>query len=267
MQIPDLKTAVREIYAALKAQGDDLRPSPRLDALFEQLTELATSHSGQSHDLTPAEIEELQDICCRGTFQLERHWAEKILALPETGSIFESIPYIAEYRALTKFEWQALKSCAEHGDHNVLFCGGGPLPLTAMLLAREYGVPTTVIDYDAEAVRLSRQVVAKFGLAQMVTIVQADARDYEGYSRHNVIFVAAMAGMESAVKEAIFERISREVPEGSHILARSSRGNRMLLDRPLPAAAYENFSPLLEIHPYGSVVNSVILFQKKTISG
>lgn len=136
------------------------------------------------------------------------------------------------------------------------------MPLTAIMLAREFGVFSTVIDCDKAAVELSKKVINQLGLAAMIKIRHVDAREFEDYERFSVIFVAALAGLLPTDKENIFLRIKQKAKKETHIIARSSWGNRKLLYRPLSSDTYRYFEPVLRIDPYTDIVNSVVILKK-----
>ncbi len=60
--------------------------------------------------------------------------------------------------------------------HRVLCIGAGPLPVTAMEIARRCGARVTAIDICPRAVRLGRKAVAKQGLDGQVDIRYGDGR-------------------------------------------------------------------------------------------
>jgi nicotianamine synthase len=252
---------VRAIYREL-LNAASLRPSTAVNALFARLVRVALSPDVQVHDLSGEDIARLQALCGAGEYELERFWAEEMLNADDPQVALRRFPYFENYVALTNLEWSSLAACKRHRTHSILFCGGGPLPLTAILLALEHGVRSTVIDRSRDAVDLATRVVEALGLKNAITIVHADARLFESFKDYNTIFVAALAGADDRDKADIFGRIRLEAPEDVHVMARSSWGNRTLLYRPLPVTIYDDLVLVAEVRSPGDIVNSVVIFRR-----
>jgi nicotianamine synthase len=257
---------VRAIYQEL-SRVPSLRPSPGINELFARLVDAALARTPCPHGLSPDEVARLQALCGAGEYELERFWAEAIRNAGDPHAALKRFPYFHNYVTLANLEWSSLAACSRHRTHSVLFCGGGPLPLTAILLALEHGVRSTVIDAGREAVALSRRVVAALGLDRMLAIVHADARTYRLYRDYNTVFVAALAGADDCSKREIFKRIRLATSGDTHVMARSSWGNRALLYRPLPEAIYRELVPVAEVRPDTDVVNSIVIFRSRSYRG
>ena len=255
------KETIRKSYEEIRKAGD-LSPSSRINRLFGDLVREVTHTFDEEASLSPKEERLLQDLCSRAEYELERYWAKRIIASSSPQKELLRFPYFKNYFDLTRLEWLSLQSCQAHKNHKILFVGGGPLPLTAIMLAREFGAPSTVIDIDETAVALSRQLITRLGLGSMVRILRDDARQFRDYGKFSSIFVAALAGLLPSHKEDIFLRVKQKAKKETHIIARSSWGNRRLLYRPLSPKAYRHFEPVLQIDPYSDIVNSVVILKK-----
>ncbi|MDP3771283.1 MAG: nicotianamine synthase family protein [bacterium] len=252
---------IRRIYDELD-RAPELTPSPRINELFSALVRAVTScMDDERAPLTATETARLQDMCSRGEFELERHWAERITTAAHPEEELRRFPYLQNYRDLTTLEWSAFRECQQHAEHRVLFCGGGPLPLTAIMLAREFHVPSTVLDVDPSAVAAASALVERLGLTEHIRIVHADAMRFTAYDEYSVIFVAALAGLMPQEKEHIFAAIKAHAKPDTHIIARSSWGNRKLLYRPLSKHIEQQFQPVLRVDPRNDVVNSVVILK------
>ena len=253
-------TNVRNIYRELE-RAPSLAPSPRINELFAALVREVTSCLDERSPLTAVETARLQDLCNMGECELERYWAERIVSATNPEDELAQFPYLENYRDLTKLEWSSFRGCTQHTEHRVLFCGGGPLPLTAIMLAREWNVPSTVLDIDEHAVVQATALVACLGLTTLIRIVQADAAQFPAHSAYSVIFVAALAGLVPQEKEHIFSAIKTRANPDTHIIARSSWGNRKLLYRPLSKTIEQQFQPVLRVDPHNDIVNSVVILK------
>ncbi len=232
-------------------------PSKEVNGLFSELVSKATNTKDEER-LTPKEHIRLRDMCAVAEYELEKHWALKISSGENDLLDF---PYYENYADLTKIEMSALTLCKSHMKHRILFVGGGPLPMTAIILARTYGLRLTVIDNDPFAAELSLAVIRKLKLDKMIKVVLADACFFEKYQKFNTVFVAALAGAGYEQKERIFRRIKNRCEKETHIIARSSAGKRAMLYAPLPKSVYSILAPIFEISPYNRIINSVVIFK------
>ena len=247
---------LEEIYRQVTTLAD-YAPSPAVDSLFSALVSKAIDPFGDEM-LSKKQCGCLQKICAHAEYEMEKYWAQEIIAGNKTLNDF---PYYGNYTDLTRLEWNALNSCADHTDHRVLFVGSGPLPMTAIILALNHGVHSTLIDNDPVAVALSQTLLQTLNLQHMIDVVCAEGSLFDTYEDFNVIFVAALAGSDASQKEKIFEYIQKKTSTHCHIIARSSWGKRKMLYPPLPKKVYRLFKPLIEISPYNEIVNSVVILK------
>ena len=252
---------INKIYKQIKNE-QDLSPAPRINRLFGDLVQEVTHTFDEPAGLSQKEERLLQGVCSRAEYELERYWTERIVESRLPKKELAQFPYVKNYSDLTRLEWFSFQGCQTHKNHSVLFVGGGPLPLTAIMLAQNFGVSSTVIDCDKSAADLSKTLIDRLGLATMIKIRHIDAQQFEDYGRFSVIFIAALAGLLPTHKENIFLRIKQKAKKDTHIIARSSWGNRRLLYRPLSSGAYRHFEPILQIDPYTDIVNSVVILKK-----
>lgn len=248
---------INQIYTELKKLSD-LTPGPEVNALFENLVAWAVGlNVVQDDTLNSAEREDLQDICSRAEYEMEKYWAQKIIS----GEGLEQFWYYNNYSELTHLEWSSVCYCKEH-SHTVLFIGGGPLPMTSIILAKEHGVSSVVLEKDMQAYQLSKKVIETLGLQEKVKIVLVDAFEYKEYHAHNTIFVAALVGSDDDKKIKLFEYIKEHSGEHVHLVARSAWGKREYLYKKLPEEIFSIFKPIIKIDPYTDIVNSIIIFKK-----
>ena len=236
-----------------------LKPNSETNKAFSDLVAY-TLDPKNIKSLNDQQISKLQEICSKSEYELEKYWALKILESKEPSKKIKEFPYYNNYLKLTQMEWYSLLSCTDHSKHNILFAGGGPLPLTAIILATTYVKKVTVLEVDNEAYIMSRELINKLGLKDKVKITKADASEYDNYAQYNTIVVAALAGIDKKVKKKILQKIRDNSPLDSHILARSSWGLREILYRPIDKDLYKMFDPVVEVHPQNDVVNSVVIF-------
>lgn len=91
--------------------------------------------------------------------------------------------------------------------HRVLCIGAGPLPVTAMEIARHCGARVTAIDICPRAVRHARKTVNKHGLSAQVDIRYGDGREVcpRGY---DVVHIAKQVCPQQCVLDNILPNSS-----------------------------------------------------------
>ena len=97
----------------------------------------------------------------------------------------------------------------------VLCIGGGPLPCTALEIAKKTGANVHIIDNDPQAVHKANCVIKELGLAQQVCVQQCDGRDID-VDKFSVIHIA----LQAEPRDVIFKNIWHKASCGSRILIR-----------------------------------------------
>jgi hypothetical protein len=258
-----LAADVHRVYRRLAAL-ERLDPGPEVDALFGRLVALATRAPLPDDDLVlrdpvlRAIAPRLHLLCARGETALERRWAGTVATSADPAATLRAFPYHANYRQLVRLEWHAMVGATGRPPHRVAFVGSGPLPLSALLLATHHGVRVEGIARDGDAVTGARRVTAALGVAG-VTFRAEDVLasiDLDGY---DAVVVAALVGLDADAKRRILDHLAAHLRPGALLVARSAHGTRALLYPEIDLAAVAPFELLAVLHPYGPVINSVVL--------
>lgn len=263
------------LYERLSAL-DDLAPSPVVDALFGTLvgTCVATSAPDAAQVLADPRVDGLRphllQLCAEGEALLENAWARRALAAGDAGATVARFPYLANYADLTRLEVHALAGAGKAPDRtrHVCFVGGGPLPLSALMLHRELGARVTVVDRDDDAVDLSRRLLARLLPDGAVRVLRADATSADDLAAAvcgcDVVVVAALVGLDRAQKQDVLRTLADAVDPGAFAVVRSADGLRALL---YPVVEVQDvtdagLAPQVLVHPLGDVVNSVLVARR-----
>ncbi len=99
----------------------------------------------------------------------------------------------------------------------VLCIGGGPLPWTALEIAKRTGAKVDVIDVDTRAIFFAKQAVERFQLSQQIEISYASGQEVDP-SQYSVIHVALQARPHDKILK--------------NILGKSKLGTRVLMRYP-----------------------------------
>ncbi|HMQ02078.1 MAG TPA: nicotianamine synthase family protein [Candidatus Doudnabacteria bacterium] len=253
---------ILKIYNVLKQQSS-LAPSEVVNEAFSNLVNI--SRENHTDVFSPEVINitsELHKLSAEGEYQLEKHWAQLILASPFPMLKLEEYPYFRNYELLTQLEHQSLKVLGERPVSKVLFIGSGPLPLAAIFLAKQYGIAVTCVDRDVDACVLSEQLIKKLRLENLISIVHSDAVSVMQNKVFDAVFVAALVGTTQEEKLELINKIYNVLRPGSLLIIRTAHGNRRLLYPYLDESQIENFKVHAVIHPMNEVINTVIITEK-----
>ncbi len=250
---------LQNLYKKLK-KLDCLKPSQNVNTIFQDLVQYVLNQKTEIN-ISANTIDFIQKTCSKAEYELEKYWAQEIIHNKNPKKALQRFPYFQNYQQLTQLEWFSLLGCHHNHKHNFLFVGGGPLPLTALILAQKYQQTVTILEKEQEAVHLSQSLINILKMSEQIKIIHTDAQAYSDYGKYSVINIAALAGSALKEKTNIISRIHKYTKNDAHILARSSWGSRKILYKPFPKQDF--LAPVLEIHPQNEIINSVLIFKKK----
>jgi len=253
------------------AQSSSLEPGPVVNESFAELVRLCEYHSATDTDRVLSDprvkalIPGLRQLCATGEFLLERSWAHRIIGAADPDTELASFPYRTNYEELTRLEMHALAGVGLDLNQirRVCFLGGGPLPLSAMLISRTLSTPVDVVDVSGEAIALATLVAERAGWPEQVSFHHADAGDFEAVADSDVVVLAALVGLDRADKRRVLSALSARMRSGSMLVVRSSHGLRTLLYPPVELSDLQDWRPLSVVHPLNAVVNSVVIAARR----
>ncbi|MGL5863770.1 MAG: nicotianamine synthase family protein, partial [Phycicoccus sp.] len=177
-----------------------------------------------------------------------------------------AFPYLDNYRRLTSLELHAVGGLGVDAGRlrRVCVLGSGPLPMTALFLARSLGARVDAVDIDAEASDLASEVTGQLAHWGEVRVHLGDARDLDTVSDADLVILAALVGLDRQAKGQVVAAVTRRMRTGALLVARGAYRLRTLLYPPvdpadLVAASQGRLTPLVELHPLDDVVNSVVV--------
>ncbi len=263
---PELCEQIVAIHSIL-AQLPSLEPGPVANEMFATLVRICEYRSDEEANRVLADprikavTTRLRQLCAAGEFLLERSWAHRVIDAKDPDTELASFPYLSNYAELTTLEIHALAGVGLNLDRvrRMCFLGGGPLPLSALLLSRALSIPVDVVDVSDEATALGARVAERVSLSDRVHFHHADAADFGGAADSDVVILAALVGLNRQTKRRVLQALSDQMPSGSMLVARSSHGLRTLLYPPLELSDLQDWQPLSVVHPLNAVVNSVVV--------
>jgi hypothetical protein len=186
--------------------------------------------------------------------RLENENANAILESEDPWSTLKSFHFYERYIGLIKNENKLVKFSPEQ---KVVFIGGGPLPLTVILLNKLFNSKCISVEVNPEVAEVSRNVIKKLGLNSQIQVVVGDETSITSCN-FTVIMVAALA----EPKERVFSNIWDEVDTSVPIIYRTYTGMRAILYSPVTEKAVRGFHKEVMIIPSGDVNNTSVLIRK-----
>lgn len=186
--------------------------------------------------------------------RLETENALEILKSDDPWATLESFHFYNRYQGLLKNENQLVKFTPEQ---KVVFIGGGPLPLTLILLNKIFNARGVSIEILPEVAELSRQVIKKLGLESQIEVVEGDEASLKDLD-YTVVMVAALA----EPKERVFANLWDIVDTVTPVIYRTYTGMRAILYSPVTERATRGFHKEVMILPTGKVNNTSVLIRK-----
>ena len=255
---------VRELHHELAARTS-LTPGPDTDALFGRLVALAIDpDAARAADAVLADpavaalLPDLRRLCADGEFELERYWTRRIVGNTDPWAELARFPYHGNYRDLTRLEHHTVAGLRPEPLGRVLFVGSGPLPMTSLLLAQEYGCRVDNVDIDADAAALGAELTTALATPGL-TFRVGDVEQESALDGYDLVYLAALAGLEPDAKLRLLAHLGRSLRPGTLVLARSAHSLRALLYPVLDPESLPGLDTLAVVHPYTDVVNSVVV--------
>lgn len=237
----------------------DLKPWKKTDYIFRKLCEYAIS---VEEDLEINEkVLKINEICASAEYEMEKFWSEKIQNSETPEQKLEDFIYFKNYKKLTKLEFSNFLWIDEVKNKKILFIWSGPLPLTAIILAKYYKMDCTLVDISEEAIELSKNLIKKLNLEEYFTFINSDILDFKTNESFDLVYWASLIFWNKK-QEEILKNISNL--NFSKLLVRTSQNYRQLLYKKVETNFLKKYFQIeLEVNPKNEIINSFIILSKK----
>jgi len=251
-----------------------LKPSKNVDTLFGQLVSTCLP-TDTNIDVTNM-CEEVKDmranlikLCGEAEGYLEQHFSTILGSLQEDQNPLDHLhifPYYSNYLKLGKLEFDLLSQHSSHVPTKIAFVGSGPMPLTSIVLAK-FHLPNTTFhnfDIDSHANTLASNLVSRDpDLSKRMIFHTTDVLNAtEGLDQYDVVFLAALVGMDKESKVKAIEHLEKHMAPGAVLMLRSAHALRAFLYPIVDSSDLKGFQLLTIYHPTDDVVNSVVIARK-----
>ncbi|KAL3620666.1 Nicotianamine synthase 3 [Castilleja foliolosa] len=246
---------------------DTLNPSPTVDELFNQLVTLCIPpHPIDVTKLCPDTQTirtKLITLCGHAEGLLEKHYSTILSSFTHPLHHLHLFPYYQNYLKLASLESDLLRPHCPN-PARIAFLGSGPLPLTSILLASLHLKSTIFHNFDMDQtanVMAERLVGPDPDLSRRMSFFTNDVMDVS-LGGYDVVFLAALVGMEIEEKVKVVEHLARSMDPGAVLVARSAHGARAFLYPVVETRHLRGFEVVSVFHPTDEVINSVVVARR-----
>ncbi len=134
-----------------------LKPSKETNQAFSELVKFG-ENSFNEISLKDEEVLKLRKLSCQAEYEMELFWADKIIHSKNPNKELENFWYYKNYQDLVTLEYLNIFNISNK-IKKVLFVGGGPLPLTAIILAIKFNLKCSVLEKDEMSFVRAKEVV------------------------------------------------------------------------------------------------------------
>lgn len=249
---------IHRLYNQIKSLPT-LSPTPEVNTLFSHLVRTCSDPCCQPSQLKHEERIHLVQLCSQAEKELELYYAEESGAKGMEYILEKQFPYTKNYYDLVGLEMAAVQHFMN--PSSFVFLGGGPLPISAYILATKYNLRGTIIDSDEKSCLHSREVLGTLCTENTLTVRQCAAKEYADYSKYDLIILGALVGETEEEKRLILSTIINISRKGTLIVVRSSFDGKTNLYPEIRDVVLEKSEVLLEIRPYGNIINSFFVLR------
>ncbi|KAL6557982.1 Nicotianamine synthase 3 [Orobanche minor] len=269
---PDpLVQKVCELYDKL-SKLETLSPSKDVDSLFSEL--VTTCIPLQPIDVSKlcTKIQHIRNelilLCGRAECLMEKHYSTFLASFQNPLDHLHLFPYHSNYLKLGRVEFDLLSQHCPTAPTHVAFVGSGALPLTSIVLATRHLKSAVFHNYDIDptanlmAARLVGPHSDLLGRMEFHTTDIMDASSASALREYDVVFLAALVGMEMEEKMRVVGHLAEHMAPEAILMLRSAHGARAFLYPVVQPHDLRGFEVLSVYHPTDDVINSVIVARK-----
>ncbi|XP_078435870.1 nicotianamine synthase-like [Wolffia australiana] len=266
----ELLQRIWEIYDAI-SKLKSLKPSVEVNKLFSRLVLLCIPPNPIDCNSLTGDAQEMRSklirLCGKAEGLLENHFAAILGSHGIPLDHLSLFPYYDNYVKLSHLEHRILAQHLVEDPRYVAFIGSGPLPLTSIVLAKDYLRASVFHNYDIDPTAnslASRLVVQGTDLSKRMEFYTSDILQVTHALRdYDVVFLAALVGMDQEEKRCVIEHLAQFMAPGAILMLRSANGARGFLYPIVDLAALPGFDVLSVFHPDDEVVNSVVIARRR----
>ncbi|KAG7022393.1 putative nicotianamine synthase 4 [Cucurbita argyrosperma subsp. argyrosperma] len=252
---------------------ESLKPCKHVDTLFTELVVTCMPPTSPNFHINSLSnpLQQMRSnlirLCGQAESLLESHFSDLLANFDYPLHHLHLFPYFSNYLKLSLLEFSILRRHCPVLPSSVAFVGSGPLPLTSIVLATRHLPSTSFHNYDLDPLantQASKLVSVDSDLKTRMVFHTCDIMKVtEELKEYEVVFLAALVGMEKEEKLRVIEHLCEFMAEGACLMVRSAHGGRAFLYPVVEECDLVGFEVLSVFHPSDEVINSVIIARKK----
>lgn len=249
---------VEKFYKKLK-KLETLKPNEKTNKTFCELCDFCRKND-EKKILVDEKILEINEICAEAEFEMEKFWSEKVAKSEKPDEEIKNFPYLKNYIDLTNLEFLNAKFL-KSDIKNVLFIWSWPLPMSAIILAKDFWIKCSLVDISPEAIELSKKLIENLNLSSYFSFIISDIKDFKTEENFDLVYWASLVFWNNK-QEKILKSINNL--NFSKLLVRSSHWARKILYKQIEKKLLQKyFKTELIVHPKTDIINSFIILSKK----
>ncbi|CAN6483663.1 unnamed protein product [Victoria cruziana] len=241
-----LVDTICEIYVDI-SRLESLKPSIDVDILFTKL--VLTCIPPCSINVNKLS----KGLCGKAEGHLESHFFEILASHSQPLEKLTIFPYYSNYLKLSLLEFNILSEYNTKIPNSVAFMGSSPLLLTSIVLALNHLKTTEFCNYDINPegnLQASRLIDNQPDLSKRMFFHTIDVLDYtDQLGEYNVIFLAALVGMDKHEKMKVVSHLSKRMAPNSILMLRRAHGARAFLYQVVDPCELYGFEVISVYHP------------------
>lgn len=257
---------ISEIAEKLKEFNNlniDNLPIEKIIPLLDSIEEIAHDNTIDfdsakhilNHEKMGAELNIIRKFYVQIGMKLETEKALELLESDDPWKALESFYFYQRYEKLIRNEATLSQL---YSLENMVFIGGGPLPLTLIMINQLFGLNCTSIELSPEIANISIRVLEKLGLNSEINVVCGDETELKNIGC-DLVMIAALA----EPKKRVFHNVKKFIRPNTKVVYRTYTGMRAILYAPVVEEDLEGFVTLDSVLPAGKVNNTSVLIKVK----
>jgi hypothetical protein len=223
--------------------------SLKLLDLVKQMNEFPEEIQLECLRLNEAKLDEYRKIYQDAKFDEEMFFAKEILSDKKSLTDFAYDRYDKLVKMNLELTYKHI-SLDREVPKTMLFAGVGPVPLSAILFAKnDPSLTIDVLDRSNEALDLAKEVIKKYGFENRINILEAvPFEKFDRFNDYDIIWSASMLGSTSIEKEDVYKQLASRLEAGKLIFTRTSRKDSMfeMLHVLFPIEKLQRYYKLIE---------------------
>lgn len=250
---------LKDIYLRLRALSS-LDPGSDVDLVLSELVDFVVEYRERFDWDSEYELaDSFRSICSKAEAKLEYFWLDKFFK--DFSVDPEKFPYYQNYVDLVKWEVNLLGEYLNKLPKKILFVGSG-LPMSAIIMAKNFGIQIDCIDIDLEVVNKSKEIAKKLSL-DSVNFTCVDFYQIKDFSGYDVVVVPALLADQKLGFSPVFDHLRLFLTTGQTVLCRHGHGLTELFYKNISDQEFQGFKNVKKYHPAGRVINSILFLTKK----